>query len=77
MFVNGKKGPREVVSNSGDVRIYFNTILDRRVNDMRSRTSGDDHVFASPDGKPIGSFKKPFASLLKCNRPIVTADLGT
>lgn len=32
---------------------------------MRSRTSGDDYVFASLDGKPIGSFKKPFAWLLK------------
>ena len=32
---------------------------------MRSRTSGDDYEFARPDGKPIGRFKKPFASLLK------------
>ena len=30
-----------------------------------SRPSGDDYVFASPEGKPIGSFKKSFASLLK------------
>jgi hypothetical protein len=42
LFVNGNKGPREVVSNSGDVKIYFNRILDRRMYAMRSRTSGDD-----------------------------------
>ncbi len=47
------------------VKIYFKRILDLRLNEMGSRPSGDDYVFASRDGKPIGSFKKSFASLLK------------
>ncbi len=65
LFVSGKTGPREVVSKSGDVKIYFKRILDLRMNETGSRPSGDDYVFASPEGKPIGSFKKSFASLLK------------
>ena len=65
LFVNGKTGPREVVLKSGDVKIYFKRILDLRMNEKGKRPSGDDLVFASPDGKPIGSFKKSFASLLK------------
>ena len=40
-------------------------ILELRMNETGSRPSGDDYVFASPEGKPIGSFKKSFASLLK------------
>ena len=64
LFVNGKTGPREVVSKSGDVKIYFKRILDLRMNESGKRPSGDDYVFASPEGKPIGSFKKSFASLL-------------
>lgn len=65
LYVTGKTGPREVVSKSGDVKIYFKRILDLRMNESGKRPSGDDYVFASPDGKPIGSFKKSFATLLK------------
>jgi len=32
--------------------------------EMGDRPSGDNYVFTSPEGKPIGSFKKSFASLL-------------
>jgi integrase len=65
LFVKGKTGPPQVVSKNGDDKIYLKRILDLRMNEMGSRPSGDDYVFASPEGKPIGSFKKSFASSLK------------
>lgn len=65
LYVTGKTGPREVVPKSGDVNIYFKRILELRMKEMSTRPSGEDYVFASPEGKPIGSFKKSFASLLK------------
>lgn len=65
LYVTGKTGPREVVSKGGDVKIYFKHILDLRMKEMGTRPSGDDYVFANPDGKPIGGFKTSFVSLLK------------
>ncbi len=46
LFVNGKMGPREVVSKSGDVKIYFKRILDLRMKELGRAPSGDDDVFA-------------------------------
>jgi integrase len=65
LVVNGKTGPREVVSKSGDVKIFFNRTPDLRMNEIGSRQSGNDYLFASPEGKPIGYFKTSYASLLR------------
>lgn len=54
--VTGKTGTREVVCLPGT-----DAALDR----LRARTAGHDLVFSHPDGRPIGSFKTSWSSLLR------------
>lgn len=74
LSVDGKTGRREVVARNMDVKKYFAEILKLREFELSRRTattgvpeviSMDGFVFCHPDGKPIRSFKKSFASLLE------------
>ena len=74
LSADGKTGPRDVVARTMDVKKYFAEILKLRESELSRRTgttgnpeivSMDGFVFCHPDGKPIRSFKKSFASLLE------------
>ncbi len=56
IVVKGKTGEREVVAQKGTAT-YFDRI--------KQYTGNQDLVFCHPDGEPIGSLKKAFASLLE------------
>lgn len=73
LVVNGKTGMREAVARTGDVRTYFQRILDLRRSDLTNPKSDifeqkdvplDSYIFCGSNGKPIGSFKKSFNSLI-------------
>lgn len=60
--VYGKTGEREVVARNyeGGVVEYL-----KRIRTLYDEPSTDDYVFSHPNGTPIKSFKKGFASLVK------------
>jgi integrase len=71
--VTGKTGRRTAVASSGEVKRYFGQILELRKKDLenpasdiygKDRVPTDSLVFCHPNGKPIRSFRKSFASLL-------------
>jgi integrase len=62
--VNGKTGEREVVARNFDVNTYFARIRDLREAETGRKPATDEIVFCRRDGKPIGSFKKGFNSLI-------------
>jgi integrase len=65
LVVKGKTGAREVVARTPDVKIYLKRILDMRMTELGKAPSGDDYIFCSKDGSPIGSFKGAFSTLIK------------
>ena len=71
LIVSGKTGQREVVASKGEVSTYFKRLFELRCEELTkiagkaTDPSADDLVFCHPDGTPIKSFKKSFASLLK------------
>ena len=73
LVVKGKTGIREAVARTGEVRGYFERILELRRRDLTDPKSDiyglkdvplDSYVFCSKAGKPIGSFKRSFNSLI-------------
>ena len=58
-FVSGKTGGREVVARNAEVLEYL-----QRIKELHAEPTPDDFVFAHRDGRPIGSFKKSFSSLI-------------
>ena len=62
--VTGKTGPREIVFQKG-AEDYLERIYDNRKYEFNDDPPLDGYVFCHKDGKPIGSFKKGFESLLK------------
>lgn len=74
LTVKGKTGIREVVAGKADVKGYFGRILELRKQDLnnpksdvyeKKEVSPDSYVFCGINGKPIDSFKKSFATLIK------------
>jgi integrase len=74
LTVKGKTGNREVVARTHEVKKYFGRILELRRADLANPKSdiyqskdvpSDSYVFCGLDGKPIESFKKSFATLLR------------
>ena len=74
LYVKGKTGVREVVARTSDVKRYFERVLELRRKDLTNEASDlhgmkevplDSYVFCGTDGKPVGSFKKSFSSLVK------------
>lgn len=71
LLVTGKTGQREVVASKGDVSTYFKRVFQLRCEELTKKAgtatepSPEGLVFCHPDGSPIMSFKKSFASLLK------------
>ena len=74
LLVNGKTGLREAVARTGEVRIYFERILNLRRADLTNDKSDifgktdvplDSYVFCGLNGKPILSFKNSFNSLIE------------
>ena len=74
LMVKGKTGMREVVARTPEVKKYLERILELRRQDLtyeRSDIFGkkdvplESFVFCGYDGKPIGSFKKSFTSLIR------------
>jgi integrase len=61
--VTGKTGNREVVCNK-NVESYLKRLYEFRKEEFGSNPSLDEHIFAHPNGLPIKSLKKSFASLL-------------
>jgi|TARA_R110002074_G_C12555186_1_gene667029 integrase len=81
LLVKGKTGMRETVARTGEVKRYFARILELRRADLANEKSDiyklkdvplDSYVFCGLNGKPIGSFKKSFNSLIESAG--VTAD---
>jgi integrase len=71
--VKGKTGEREVVARTSETRTHFARILELRRLDLKNPLSDifeatevplSGFVFCGVDGKPIGSFKKSFSSLI-------------
>jgi integrase len=58
-FVSGKTGGREVVARNAEVLEYL-----QRIKELYAEPTPDEFVFAHRDGRPIGSFKKSFSSLI-------------
>lgn len=58
-YVSGKTGGREVVARNAEVLDYL-----QRIKSLYDQPKPDDFIFAHPDGKPIGSFRKSFSSLI-------------
>jgi integrase len=66
VHVKGKTGSREVVARTPEIQTYFRRIWDLRCREMDGETpSKDGYVFCHPDGKPIQTFKKGFATLVR------------
>ena len=65
LFVKGKTGSREVVARKAEVKDYFKRIVELRLAELKQNPNPDSYIFCNPDGTPIGSFKKSFATLLK------------
>ncbi len=74
LYVNGKTGIREAVARTGEVRVWFQRILDLRRADLTNENSDifgetdvpvDSYIFCGLNGKPILSFKKSFNSLIE------------
>ena len=71
LTVRGKTGSREVVASKGEVKAYFGRILELRSKELAGADGNlvepdpDSFIFCHPDGTPIQSFKKSFASLLR------------
>ena len=61
--VSGKTGSREVVAKNTDVLEYI-----QRIKKLYVEPTDDDFIFAHRDGRPIGSFKKSFNSLIDASR---------
>jgi integrase len=64
IMVRGKTGEREVVGRP-DVKEYLGRILDLRCEELGAEPPRNDYVFCHRDGKPIHSFKKGFAALIR------------
>ena len=64
LMVKGKTGPREVVACTPQVREHFRRILYVRNTELKRSPESDSHVFCHRDGKPIGSFKRSFHTLI-------------
>ena len=62
IWVDGKTGEREVVA-----RNHENGVVEylRRIKALNDAPKPDDFIFAHPDGKPIHSSKRAFASLMR------------
>jgi integrase len=58
-YVSGKTGGREVVARNAEVLDYL-----QRIKSLYDQPNPDGLVFAHPDGKQIGSFKRSFCSLI-------------
>lgn len=65
LTVKGKTGLREVVASKLEVKEFFKSILDLRVEELGKHPDPDSLVFCHRDGTEIGSFKKSFAALVK------------
>lgn len=71
LTVKGKTGNREVVASKGEVKTYFGRILKLRSEELAGpdgkpvEPDADTYIFCHPDGSPVHSFKKSFASLLR------------
>jgi integrase len=65
LAVKGKTGPREVVARTPAVKEYLERIWKLRCEELKRKPSRDEHIFCHRDGKPIHSFKKGFAALIK------------
>jgi integrase len=63
IFVDGKTGPRTVISNEG-VEVYLTRIWDQRKEELGKEPPRTEPVFCNRDGKPIQSFKKGFERVL-------------
>lgn len=67
LSVKGKTNqikPREVVASNADVKEWFRRILELRRDELKTDPNPDSFIFCHPDGRPIGSFKKSFRSLI-------------
>jgi integrase len=62
--VKGKTDEREVIARNFDVKTYFDRIRELREAETGRKPAADEFVFCHRDGKPIGSFKKGFNSLI-------------
>ena len=71
LTVDGKTGPREVVSRSWDIKKSFQRLLALRIKELTTPENPtpvidlNSLIFCHPDGTEIGSFKKSFGTLLK------------
>jgi integrase len=63
-LVNGKTGEREIVFQAGS-EAYVKRVYDLRKSELDNDPPYDGHVFCTTDGKPIGSFRKGFDSMLR------------
>ena len=61
--VDGKTGPRQIVFQKGSEE-YLKRVYDLRKRELNDDPPSDGYVFCHKDGKPIGSMKKGFESLL-------------
>ena len=61
--VDGKTGKRQIVFQKGSEE-YLKRIYDLRKQELNNDPPLDSYVFCHKDGKPIGSMKKGFESLL-------------
>jgi len=61
-YVDGKTGDREVVA-----RNYENRVVEylQRIKSLYNEPAPDDFIFAHPNGTPIKSLKRSFASLVR------------
>jgi integrase len=59
IFVDGKTGPRTVISNEG-VDVYLKRLWDHRKEELGKDPPRTEPVFCGRDGEPIQSFKKGF-----------------
>lgn len=61
--VDGKTGPRQIVFQKGSEE-YLKRVYDLRKRELNDDPPSDGYVFCHKDGRPIGSMKKGFESLL-------------
>ena len=56
--------PREVIASDADIKEWFRRILELCRDDLKIDPSPESFIFCHPNGRPIGSFKKSFCSLI-------------
>ena len=65
LSVSGKTGTRQVVSRTPEIKQYFKRIFELRTTELGKKPDSNDYIFCGKDGKPIGSFKRAFTTLIK------------